>query len=145
MVPVDIGTQSIDQRGQLLGTQKGRRTTAEVDESKRAVAHDGLLADQFDFLAQRRDVGLNVFCVLIGEDFEVTKFATLAAEGNVQVQPERRIGDGRPGHRLGDFVQLVCIPFGVRRIVGNEVATDFCFCGFGHGVGGCSSFGISNV
>ena len=51
--------------------------------------HQRLLGDKADFLAQGRDVTLDGFGVDVGENLEVTELATLAAKGDVQVEPQR--------------------------------------------------------
>ncbi len=95
VVPIDVGPQAIDERRELLAAEKRRGTATEIDEAKRPLAHHRQAADQFDLVRQGRDVAFDVVRVLIGIDAKVTELAALAAERNVQVQAERRVGPRR--------------------------------------------------
>ena len=63
------------------------------------VAHHRLAADQFDLVRQGRHVLLDVVRPLVGEHLEVAELAALAAERDVQVQPQRH-GGRRLLHRV---------------------------------------------
>ncbi len=132
LVPIDVGPQAIDQRRELLAAEERRRAAAEIDEAERPASHHRQAADQFDLARQGRDIGLDVRGVLVGVDAEVAELAALAAERNVQVQPQRHFGRRRMqglvhvGQRLGR-------PLRKRRIVGDEIAANFGLGGFcGH-------------
>jgi hypothetical protein len=68
--------------------------------------------------------------VLIGEDFEIAEFAPLPAKRDVQVQPQRHVG-GRRLERRVNLAHLFRRPLRERRVIADEVTTDFSFGGFG--------------
>jgi len=126
LVPVNVGPQSIDESFELFAAEEARRAAAEVDEAERPSTHDRLFADQFDLAGECGQILFDLLGVLVGVDLEVAELAPLAAEGDVQIEPERDVA-GRRGHRLLDGRQRVTLPLRIGRVVGNEVTTHFGF------------------
>ena len=96
LIPANVGLQPPDERLELLDAQVRRRAAAEVDEAKRAAAQGRQLADQLDLAGQRRDVGLDVAGLVVGEHLEVAEFAAFATERNMQIKPQRRLRSAAP-------------------------------------------------
>src|SRR5690349_11805757 len=69
-------------------------------------------------------VALDFRCVLVGVDFEVTEFAALAAEGDVQIKPERILGSRRLGESLKRVGNVLRFPLRERRIVRDKIIAD---------------------
>src|SRR5262249_31576106 len=95
-----------------------------------------------DLAGQCVKVDLYVLSILVGVDAKITELAALAAERDVQIQPQRSAGLRRSlqgGHRLR---QVLWLPRGERRIVGDEVIAQprlllqglLFSCGMGHQV-----------
>src|SRR5690349_15952931 len=81
--------QLVPQEFQLLRAEVRRRAAAEIDKLQFAVLNSAASADEFDFLGQSEDITLDRVGVLIRIDAEITEPATLAAEGNVQIEAHR--------------------------------------------------------
>src|SRR5262249_20170505 len=109
LVPRQQRLQAMEEAGQLRRTEIRWRAAAEVNVVQSPTADDGLPAVEFDFLHQGVEVRLDVARVLVGVDAEVAELAALPAEGNVQVQAQRRgrvRGLAQRGVRIGQVRRL---------------------------------------
>src|SRR5262245_19201670 len=79
--------ESIHQIVKLLFADIRRRTAAEVGQPKLPPLQCGHAAVDFILFDQRVEIDLDLRSVLVSVDFEVTKFAPLAAEWDVNVSP----------------------------------------------------------
>lgn len=61
--------------------------------NKFSTDHGRFLAEEFDFLNQRRNVVLDGGCILVNVDAKITEAATLATEGNMDVKAEGNVSD----------------------------------------------------
>src|SRR5262245_61661956 len=84
----------------LLFADIRRRAAAEIGQPELPPLQSGHAAVDFILLDQRVEIDLDLRSVLVRVDFEVTKFAPLAAEGNVDVKPERLLDTRGPAERL---------------------------------------------
>ena len=124
-VPRHVLGQFVSQKQQLPRAEIRRRATPEVDELELSIADGRRLADQFDLASQAIDVTLNRLSVLVGVDPEVAEPAPLAAERDMQIQPQRHTGIRfrvQCGMNLG---HVLLRPKRERRIVRDKIAADF--------------------
>src|SRR5262245_46291556 len=119
--------ESIYHIAKLLFADVGRRASAEIGEPKLPPLQCGHAAVDFILLDQRVEIDLDLRSVLVRVDFEVTKFAPLAAEGDVNVKAERLLDAGGPAQRLDRVRNVFRLPLRERRIIGDEIIADFSF------------------
>src|SRR5262249_24238338 len=104
------GAESLEEPAQLTGAQIRGRAAGEVDELQAAAADDRQLRIELHFLEQGVEVGLDVARVLVGVDAEIAELAALAAERDVQIEPERRARPGRCTQRPRPLRQVRGFP-----------------------------------
>jgi hypothetical protein len=122
--PRPVFVDPLDEPLKLGVAQIRRRPTAEVDELKLPVPESFAAGIEGDFLRKRFEVSLDLISVLIGVDAEVAELASFAAEWNVQVQPQRRLGLGRGVQSRLNCAAMLRRPDRKRRIIGDKVAPD---------------------
>src|SRR5262249_40877727 len=79
---------------------------------------------QRDLAREGLEVHLDLLGVLVRVHAEVTELAPLAAEGDVQVEAQRRAGLGGAVQRGQGLRRMVRGPGGEGRVVGDEIAAD---------------------
>src|SRR5262249_22668170 len=119
--------ESIHQIAKLLIADIRRSAAAEVGQPKLPPLQCGHAAVDFILLDQRVEIDLDLRSVLVRVDFEVTKFAPLAAERDVNVKPERLLDARGTAQRLDRVRDVFRLPLRERRIVGDEIIADFSF------------------
>src|SRR5262245_24407700 len=119
--------ESIHQIVKLLFADIRRRAAAEVGQPKLPTLQRGRAAVDFILFDQRVEIDLDLRSVLVRVDFEVTKFAPLAAEWDVNVKPERLLDASGTAQRLDRVRDVFRFPLRERRIVGDEIIADFSF------------------
>ena len=92
-VPRRAAVDAFDQARQLRGREERRRAAAEIDEVDGPIRDHGHRRIELPFASEAIEVGLDLACVAVGVDAEITKMAPLPAEGNVQIDAERHVGD----------------------------------------------------
>ena len=123
-VPGQGRLKASDQFAQVAGADIGGRTAAEIDELQGPRCNPRAGAVEFHFPCQGRQIALDIGAVFVGIDAEITKFAALATEGNVQVQPQLR----RRGRCIEDIFyrgNALFAPERIGRVVRHEDAADF--------------------
>jgi hypothetical protein len=125
--PTDVPVQAFHKVTKLLFADVRRRAAAEVREPKLPPLYSRHLAVEFILFDQRIQVPFNVGSVLVCVDLEVTKLAPLAAKRNVDVQAERLLGTRMLIESLDRVRGVFRFPLRKRRIVGDEIITDFGF------------------
>ena len=133
VVPRQGGLESVCQRAEVAGADIGGRAAAEVDKVQRSVRDGGQMRIVLDFARQGVEIGLDLVGVLVGIDAEIAELATLAAEGNVEVEAEPGAGARGPGEDLARCGQILLAPKRIGRIVGDEDAADAGFAAIGAG------------
>src|SRR5262245_16285977 len=86
VLPTHMPVESVHQRAKLLFADVGRRAAPEVGQPELPPLQCGHAAVDFILFDQRVEIDLDLRSVLVRVDFEVTEFAPLAAEGDVDVQ-----------------------------------------------------------
>ena len=123
-VPGEQRLHPFGQVPELLDRQIRRRPSAEVDEARLAVADERFARIEAQLVEQSVNVGPDLGGIPVGVDLVVAEMAALAAEGNVQVDAERRAPIRRAlegGREVSDQLRL---PERKRWIVGDEVVSD---------------------
>ena len=123
-IPADGIAKSVDQPPELGGAQVGWRTPAKIHELKGPPTDAGEFLVELYLPAQCADVTLDLLAVLVRVDPEIAEFAALAAEGNVQVEPKRIPLVRRAFQQLESPGDIVALPEGKGRVVGDEIAAD---------------------
>ena len=90
MRPAKVFGDTLDQTCELFTAQKGGRSAAKVDEVKRPIRQGGAAAVEGALTYQGIAVDVDVLRILVRVDAEIAELAALAAEWNVDIQPQRR-------------------------------------------------------
>src|SRR5688572_23524922 len=123
-VPAPVLVDPLDEPVELLVRQVRRRAAAEVYELELTSLKPVALGVEGDLTREGGQVYLDVAGVLVRIDAEVEELAPLAAERDVQVQPQRRLRRHRVIEHVIQRGEVVRRPNGERRVVGDEVAAD---------------------
>src|SRR5215510_6253348 len=89
VLPTHMPVESFHEIAKLLFADIGRRAAAEVGQPELPPLQSGHAAVDFILPDQRVQIDLDLRSVLVSVDFEITKFAPLAAERDVYVKAER--------------------------------------------------------
>src|SRR5262249_60347131 len=123
--PASTPIRSVRQIAELVCADFGWRADSEVGEPKLPPLLCGHAAVDFILLDQRVEIDLDLRSVLIRVDFEVTKFASLAAERDVYVKTKRLLHSRRLIQRIDRVLDVFRLPLRERRIVRDEIMADF--------------------
>ena len=88
-LPLPMLADAIDQALQLIAGQKRGRTAAKIYKLEFSTAQGSSLRVEGGLLGQCVQIHIHIARVLVRIDAEVAELASLAAEGNVQIQSER--------------------------------------------------------
>ena len=125
ILPTHVTIETIDQIMQLLFADVRRRAAAEVSEPELPPLKSGHAAVDFILFDQRVEIDLDLGCVLVRVDFEVTEVAALAAERDVNVKTERIFNARRLVERLEGVSHKLRLPLRERRIIRDKIIADF--------------------
>jgi len=105
-----MAVQTIYQIMQLLFTYIGRRTTPEIYEAKLPALKGACATVEFRLFDESIEIEFDLRGVLVRIDFEIAKFATLAAERYMKVKTKRIFGARRLIERLKYVYHILRLP-----------------------------------
>src|SRR5687767_3744744 len=126
LVPGKLLLHGVDDPAELPGREERGRAAAEINEARLSSADEALPGIEAELADHRVEIAIDFGGILAGIDLEVAEMAALPAERDVDVDPQRGIPARRAIERVIGFPNVLGVPKGIRRIVGNEVATGGC-------------------
>src|SRR5207249_7307627 len=116
-VPRHDRLRSLEKPPQLRRAEIGGRTATEVDELQRPAANHRQLAVKFYLLHESIEIRFYITGVFVRIDAEIAKLAALAAERDVQIEPQRRVRIRRRLQSGPCRRQVLPLPKRERRVV----------------------------